>query len=188
MTGPLNGVRVLEIAGYITGPHASQLLADLGADVIKIEEPAHGDPFRGGDSYRPGFLAHNMREDARFRTWRSRIERYEEISAELSPVFASKPRAEWLRALDEADVPATPMYTVDETLHDPQARHLGIEHSTRHPTQGEVRLLGSPVRLSGTPLDEPTAPPTLGEHTEEILTELGYGPDAIQQLKASATV
>ncbi len=61
MPGVLEGVRVIEFASYITGPYAGQLLADLGAEVVKIEEPRRGDPFRqyGGELYGPHFLAHN---------------------------------------------------------------------------------------------------------------------------------
>ena len=47
MSGALAGIRIIEIASYVTGPFASQLLADMGADVVKIEEPKRGDPFRG---------------------------------------------------------------------------------------------------------------------------------------------
>src|SRR5882724_3847479 len=61
MASPLNEVRVVEIAHFITGPSASQLLADLGADVVKVEQPRVGDPFRAwnGGLYSPWFLAHN---------------------------------------------------------------------------------------------------------------------------------
>src|SRR5438093_388020 len=61
MSGPLRGIRVIEVASFITGPFAGQLLADLNADVIKVEDPKGGDPFRlwGGGSYSPAFIGYN---------------------------------------------------------------------------------------------------------------------------------
>ena len=61
MAGPLAGVRVVELGSFITAPYASQLLADLGAEVVKIERPPEGDPFRSWDGglYGPTYLAFN---------------------------------------------------------------------------------------------------------------------------------
>ncbi len=374
MTGPLQGVRVLETASFITGPYAGQLLADLGADVVKIEDPHGGDPFRswGESLYSPHFIAHNrskrsvtldlkqaeslaafdrladtadvlienfrpgvadrlgigyerikafnpriiycsisgmgqtgpyskrpsydtvgqglsgllsllldpahprpvgpafsdsltglfaayailgalharsrtgegqrvdmsmleatlsflvepftryfctgevpdsftrpkqaqvyaftcadgravaihlsspqkfwrglatctgreeMIDDPRFSTREARIANYELIHQAFEPVFLQKPRDEWLGILEAADVPFTPIYTLDQVLEDPQVRHLDMVQTAEHPAEGEVRLLGFPARFSKTPLDPSRAPPQLGEHTESILKE-----------------
>jgi crotonobetainyl-CoA:carnitine CoA-transferase CaiB-like acyl-CoA transferase len=127
-------------------------------------------------------------EDPRFLSKDGRIDRYDEIHAELSPIFATKPRSEWLGILDKADVPAAPLYTVDESLQDPQVKHLGVEKVTQHPVKGEVRMPGFPVHLSATSLDEPTAPPMLGEQTATILAELGYSDSDLEAMQADGTL
>ncbi|HLY66293.1 MAG TPA: CaiB/BaiF CoA-transferase family protein, partial [Chloroflexota bacterium] len=83
MPGPLAGVHVLEVCGYITGPFAGQMLADYGAEVIKIEPPGEGDPFRGPDLYRPAYIAQNRSK--RSLTLNLKSERGREVFYKLMP-------------------------------------------------------------------------------------------------------
>jgi crotonobetainyl-CoA:carnitine CoA-transferase CaiB-like acyl-CoA transferase len=91
----------------------------------------------------------------------------------LRPIFARKNRDEWLRRLADADVPHAPILGLDEALDDPQARHLGIEQTLEHPTQGRVRTIRTPIVFDGEQGGrDVTAPPTLDEHGREIRASL----------------
>jgi crotonobetainyl-CoA:carnitine CoA-transferase CaiB-like acyl-CoA transferase len=123
-----------------------------------------------------------------YATTAQRIERYDDIQRELAPVFVSRPRQEWLDLLRAADVPVAPIYTVDQALQDPQVRHLGLEQVVEHPDQGPVHWIRFPARFEATPTETPAPPPTLGEHTEAILAELGFDPEAIARLRAAEAI
>jgi len=128
------------------------------------------------------------REDARFATKEVREKNYDRLSGLLGEIFRTEPRAHWLKRLEERDVPAAPLMTVEEVFADPQVRHLGMEVELRHPKQGVVRLAGSGVRLSATPARMDLAPPLLGEHTDAILGEAGLGLEEIEELKQKKVV
>jgi formyl-CoA transferase len=112
-------------------------------------------------------------EDPRFRTRADRARHYAELRDLLAVVFSRGDREEWLRRLGAADVPCAPLNTLEEALADPQVRHLGLLTSIEHPARGLVQLMGSGIRLEKTPPALRLPPPTLGEHTQELLAELG---------------
>jgi crotonobetainyl-CoA:carnitine CoA-transferase CaiB-like acyl-CoA transferase len=124
-----------------------------------------------------------MVEDPRFREHDDRRKNHADAHAMLAPEFRTKPRVEWMRILEQADVPFAPIYTLDEVVEDPQVKHLRMVHTASHPERGEVMVLGYPVTLSDTPLGPVAAPPVLGEHTEQILAEAGYTPEEIRALR-----
>ncbi|MFM0511635.1 CaiB/BaiF CoA transferase family protein [Paraburkholderia sp. RL17-373-BIF-A] len=114
---------------------------------------------------RPGLL-----EDPRFSNRAGRIEHQEELIKVLGSIFISRTREEWCRRLEVNDVPHAPMYDASEALEDPQAKHLELLVETEHPVMGRFRTVRSPVTFDGErPLDV-VAPPTLGEHNDEILS------------------
>jgi crotonobetainyl-CoA:carnitine CoA-transferase CaiB-like acyl-CoA transferase len=88
----------------------------------------------------------------------------------LGSIFISRTREEWCRRLEVNDVPHAPMYDASEALEDPQAKHLELLVETEHPVMGRFRTVRSPVTFDDErPLDV-VAPPTLGEHNDEILS------------------
>jgi crotonobetainyl-CoA:carnitine CoA-transferase CaiB-like acyl-CoA transferase len=111
-------------------------------------------------------------DDERFVDKAKRRANYDELEGLLAAVFKTETREHWLEQLLEEDVPSAPIYTLDETLDDPQIRHLGVIHEVPHPKVGSVKLVESGVRMSETPPEIRTAAPLHGEHTEEILKRL----------------
>jgi crotonobetainyl-CoA:carnitine CoA-transferase CaiB-like acyl-CoA transferase len=116
----------------------------------------------------------DIAEDPRFKTRNDRRRNYEQLEKELALTFAMKNREEWLRLLEEADVPSSPLYNMKEVLEDPQVLHLGITEEVEHPKAGKAKFVGGPVRFGGLAVEKSGPPPLPGEHTEKILAELGY--------------
>ncbi|RVT91621.1 CoA transferase [Rhodovarius crocodyli] len=103
-----------------------------------------------------------------------RIENYDHILRTAAPVFAEKTLAEWLEALKATDLPYAQIYSVDEVAGDEQVRHLGTFRQVTHPEMGELTEIRRAVSFDGSREDQPSRPPPmLGEHTAEVLAELG---------------
>lgn len=102
-----------------------------------------------------------------------RIANYDVIQKLAADVFFRHPRAYWLEQLEKRDIPFAPVYDVMEVFSDPQVQYLDCFFELKHKTMGSVKSIRRPIYFDGTRADQPTvAPPMLGEHTEEVLTEL----------------
>src|SRR5918992_2438521 len=127
-------------------------------------------------------------DDARFRDRKSRIDNHDALSEMLQKIFRSGKREDWLRRLQEKDVPAAPLNTLDEVFQDPQVKTYGFPNDVEHPKMGKVKMVGNAVDLSRTPPRMDVPPPMLGEHTEEVLTALGYDGAAIADLREKEVI
>jgi len=127
-------------------------------------------------------------QDARFNNRKARVENYDALNAQLAPIFRGGKREDWLRRLIEKDVPAAPINTLDEVFADPQVKTYGFPIEVEHPKMGKMKLIGNAVDMSRTPPSIDRPPPVLGEHTEEILTNLGYNSVRIAQLKNQGVI
>jgi crotonobetainyl-CoA:carnitine CoA-transferase CaiB-like acyl-CoA transferase len=126
--------------------------------------------------------------DLRFATNAARVEHRAALLAQLEPALAARPAAAWVAALEAVGVPCGPINDLRQVFDDPQVRHRGLRQEVDHPVAGRVALVASPIRLSGTPLPPPTAPPTLGQQTDEVLAELGLGAAEVAALRGAGAV
>jgi crotonobetainyl-CoA:carnitine CoA-transferase CaiB-like acyl-CoA transferase len=117
-----------------------------------------------------------------------RYARRPELRTTIEATLATMTSAEVLAVLEQAGVPAGPIYAVDEVFSDPQVEHLGIAEPVVHPALGDIRLVGEPVALSRTPSKVETPTPEAGEHTDEILAELGFDIGAVARLRSIGAV
>ncbi len=133
-------------------------------------------------------MEETLARDPRFYSNRLRIKHRESLTPQLQEVFSTRSAEEWLTRLREADVPAGPIYSVDEALKTPQALARRVIVELEHPTIGKARSIRNPIRMSGTPIRYHRPPPILGEHTDEILRELGTGIEEIRVLHSDGAV
>jgi crotonobetainyl-CoA:carnitine CoA-transferase CaiB-like acyl-CoA transferase len=127
--------------------------------------------------------AERLLEDADFATGEKRSANRKRLNAELAEYTGRYGSLELVEKLNAASVPSGPIYSVDQTFADPQVQHVGMAVPMAHPTRGQVAIVNQAMALSRTPsvIDRPTA--GLGEHTEEVLADLGYDEKAIADLR-----
>ena len=129
-----------------------------------------------------------MAENPRFAKNGERVKNRVELEDILEKAIAGRDREPLLKILEEADVPATPVNTVDQVMNDPQTAERGIVQRVRHTKLGEIPVVGTPLRFSRMNPGVRRAAPLRGEHTDEILAELGYDPAAIEKMRADRVV
>jgi glutaryl-CoA transferase len=127
--------------------------------------------------------------DARYATNPARVTNREALDAAIAQALKGEKSSTWIEKLRAAGVPCGPINSVGEALNDPHTLARDMVRSVRHPTAGDLRMVGIPFRLSGTPAAIRRAPPLLGQHTEEVLSEeLGMSEARIAQLRAEKVI
>ena len=146
----------------------------------------------GGDGQWQAFCRAIEREDLAndpdFSTQERRFRNRPRLKPLLEDVFRTRKTADWLTRLEAQQVPAGPIYRMDEVFADPQVAHLGIAVRCDHPARGTMRLVGQPVGLSRTPARIERPAPDAGEHTAEVLGTIGLSPADVAALKEQGIV
>jgi crotonobetainyl-CoA:carnitine CoA-transferase CaiB-like acyl-CoA transferase len=126
--------------------------------------------------------------DPRFSSVQARIANRDALLTILDGVLATRPVTHWLEALEAADVPVSPVNNVAAVFDNPQVKHRGLLQSVAHPVAGQINLLRSPIRMGNGDNGLPSPPPAVGEHTDDVLTELGYPAEQIGTMRADGAI
>jgi len=131
---------------------------------------------------------HEWLADGRFTGNNQRIAHREELARLIEEETVKQPCAFWISELENAGVPCGPILGYEEALTTPQAAAREMTIDVDHPTLGRLRTLGTPLKMSETPLNPRRRAPLLGEHTDDVLVDAGYSDDEIEQLRAGGVV
>lgn len=126
--------------------------------------------------------------DARFAADHQRVAHRDELAALIEAVTITEPKTFWIAELEKAGIPCGPILNYEDALTTPQAIAREMTVDVHHPTLGPLRTLGTPIKMSATPLNPRRRGPMLGEHTDDVLAEAGYSQDEIEQLRSTGAV
>jgi crotonobetainyl-CoA:carnitine CoA-transferase CaiB-like acyl-CoA transferase len=198
-------VNMLEAAiAFIPDPFANYTQLGIHNDRLTRVASSHSFVFRCADgkllaihlSSQPkfwdGMLAAigrtELASDNRFKTREVRIRNYLELTQVLAETFVARPRAEWMTLLESNDVPFAPVHNIPDVIDDPQIKHLETFRTLRHPTEGDIASIRRPIRIDGGRDGSDLLAPTLGQHTGEVLLELGYDDAAIAEMRNAKVI
>jgi crotonobetainyl-CoA:carnitine CoA-transferase CaiB-like acyl-CoA transferase len=125
----------------------------------------------------------DLAADPRFEKNQGRVANRAELEGILEKTIGALDREPLLKRLEEADVPATPVNTVDQVMNDPQTAERGIVQRVMHPKLGEIPVVGTPLHFSRMSPGDRTSPPLRGQHTDTVLADLGYTAEQIKALR-----
>jgi crotonobetainyl-CoA:carnitine CoA-transferase CaiB-like acyl-CoA transferase len=130
----------------------------------------------------------DLTEHADYVSQEQRFRNRPALNRELEKAFKTRKTQEWLDLLEPLGIPAGPIYRVNEVFDDAQVIHLGMAAPVHHPVRGDIRVVASPVGLSRTPAKVVTPTPEAGEHTQELLAEIGITGAEVERLRTSKVI
>ncbi|MFL6796971.1 MAG: CaiB/BaiF CoA transferase family protein [Xanthobacteraceae bacterium] len=198
-------VNMLEAAiAFIPDPFSNYIQLGIENDPLTRVASSHSFAFRCADgkllalhlSSQPKFWEGTLKgtgrsdlaTDERFKTREARIQNFVELTHTLARAFVQKPRGEWMTLLEAEDVPFAPVHNIPEVIEDEQVKHLQTFRVLNHPTEGDMLSIRRPVRIDGGRDGSDLAAPTFGQHTDEVLRDLGYGSELIATMRRDGVV
>ena len=187
---------------FVLGDHLAGLSYRPAKGGSGYERLRHRRPYRTADGYLC-VLVYNgkqwqrffdaigrpeMMDDPRFATHASRASNIGEIYDLLAGILETRTSEEWMQLLEKADIPVARMNAVDDLLSDTHLRSSGFFIEEEHPTEGSTIAMRTPTGWSGSPPEPTTPAPRLGEHSTQLLRELGYSDDEIGQLRETGVI
>jgi crotonobetainyl-CoA:carnitine CoA-transferase CaiB-like acyl-CoA transferase len=130
----------------------------------------------------------DLAADPGFGSNRGRVENRQSLLAEMATTMATRSRIHWIEACNDKGVPCGPVNSIAEAFAEPQAIAREMSITMEHPLHSELPQVANPIRFSATPISYEKAPPLLGQHTEEVLGELGYSEAEIQALEQAGAI
>ncbi len=183
---------------YVLGDHLGGLVFDppVGPHYYPRLVSPHRRPYATKDGYvctlvytdaqwRAFFKAigrDEMMSDPRFCNHGNRAENIDDVYAFMADTLKTRTTAEWLKLMDEADIPVMPLNDIHSLIEDPHLNDAGFFQFAEHPTEGKIRVTQVPGSYSEHEVSVRRLAPNLGEHTEEILREAGFSASEIRQL------
>jgi crotonobetainyl-CoA:carnitine CoA-transferase CaiB-like acyl-CoA transferase len=178
---------------YLTSGETPRRMGNAHATIVPYEAYEAADGWLvlavGNDRQFADFCAEAgapaLAADPRFTRNADRVRNRDALAPIMRDLVRARPRQDWLAALEKRNVPCGPVNTLPEVFADPQVAARGMTVEMRHPASDQpLRLLASPLRLSATPVTYRHAPPTLGQHTDAVLEDLGLDENARADLRA----
>jgi formyl-CoA transferase len=126
--------------------------------------------------------------DERYRSPGRRFANRDAMNAEIEAITRTRTSTEWIRAFNEAGVPAGPIYSIDQVFADPQVKHLGMAARAPGAGGGDIELVAQPIVMNDTPFSIRSASPELGADTDAVLREAGFGADDIAELRKEGVI
>jgi len=179
------------IAKDVPGQAGNNHPTSIPTGVFKCKDGYVNIAAAGGHIYKrfcEAMKAPDLLTDERFATDKARVKNREAINARINQLVASYSSADLIKLLNDAGVPAGPIYRMDEMFADPQVKHLKMAHPVKHPKLGEIELIGQAINMSRTPFEMRSATPEQGEHTEAVLKEAGYDDKAIASFRQRGVI
>jgi formyl-CoA transferase len=136
-----------------------------------------------------GVLGHSeWADDEAFADNARRVRNHRALAEQIEAITVAKPRAYWLALLDANEIPCGPINDYAQVFDDPQVQAREMVVETDHPSLGHIRTLGSPIKMTATPPNVSRRAPQLGEHTDEVLAEAGFGGVEITALREAGAI
>lgn len=182
---------------YLTTGNAPGRLGNAHPNIVPYEAFPTADGYIilavGNDSQFASFCKvaglDGVADDARFGTNRARVANRTDLVPMVRRAMVMKTTDEWIDILETANVPCGPINTLDRVFDNPQVKHRGTVKYLDHPLAGKVPTVSNPLKMSQTPIAGETAPPILGQHSEELLREIGgLSDDQIARLRAAGVI